>query len=86
MHPDWARSMREQCAAAGVPYFFKRWGEWKPWEYADGDCSQYRCEYQQKNTGEYARHKKLMIRVGKKAAGRNLDGRTHDWLPWEVAE
>lgn len=28
MHPDWARSLRDQCAAAGVPFFFKQWGEW----------------------------------------------------------
>ncbi len=28
MHPDWARGVRDQCAAAGVPYFFKQWGEW----------------------------------------------------------
>lgn len=28
MHPDWARSLRDQCASAGVPFFFKQWGEW----------------------------------------------------------
>ena len=28
MHPDWARSLRDQCAVAGVPFFFKQWGEW----------------------------------------------------------
>lgn len=31
MHPDWARSIRDQCAAAGVAYFFKQWGEFLPW-------------------------------------------------------
>jgi protein gp37 len=30
MHPDWARSLRDQCNAAGVPFFFKQWGEWEP--------------------------------------------------------
>lgn len=30
MHPDWARSLRDQCEAAGVPFLFKQWGEWKP--------------------------------------------------------
>ena len=30
MHPDWARSLRDQCVAAGVPFFFKQWGEWAP--------------------------------------------------------
>jgi len=28
MHPDWARSLHNQCAAAGVPFLFKQWGEW----------------------------------------------------------
>jgi len=27
-HPDWFRSVRDQCKAAGVPFFFKQWGEW----------------------------------------------------------
>lgn len=26
MHPQWARDVRDQCVAAGVPYFFKQWG------------------------------------------------------------
>lgn len=30
MHPDWARSIRDQCAAAGTAFFFKQWGEWAP--------------------------------------------------------
>lgn len=30
MHPDWARSLRDQCAEAGVPFLFKQWGEWAP--------------------------------------------------------
>jgi protein gp37 len=30
MHPDWARGLRDQCAAAGVPFFFKQWGEHRP--------------------------------------------------------
>jgi protein gp37 len=33
MHPDWARSIRDQCAAAGVPFFFKQWGEWATGSY-----------------------------------------------------
>jgi protein gp37 len=28
MHPQWARSLRDQCTAAGVPFHFKQWGEW----------------------------------------------------------
>ena len=30
MHPDWVRGLRDQCVAAGVPFFFKQWGEWGP--------------------------------------------------------
>jgi protein gp37 len=30
MHPEWVRSLRGQCEAAGVPFFFKQWGAWKP--------------------------------------------------------
>lgn len=33
MHPDWARSLRDQCVAAGVPFLFKQWGEWGPGSY-----------------------------------------------------
>ncbi len=28
MHPDWARGIRDQCQASGVPFFMKSWGEW----------------------------------------------------------
>ncbi|WP_454691193.1 phage Gp37/Gp68 family protein [Achromobacter aloeverae] len=30
MHPDWVRSLRDQCVAAGVPFLFKQWGDWAP--------------------------------------------------------
>jgi len=30
MHPQWVRDLRDQCDAAGVPFFFKQWGEWLP--------------------------------------------------------
>lgn len=30
MHPEWALSIRDQCQAAGAPFFFKQWGDWKP--------------------------------------------------------
>ncbi len=31
MHPDSARSIRDQCNAAGVAFFFKQWGRFAPW-------------------------------------------------------
>lgn len=36
MHPAWARELRDQCQAAGVPFFFKQWGSWRPRYYSDG--------------------------------------------------
>jgi protein gp37 len=30
MHPDWVRSIQKQCEAAGVAFYFKQWGKWKP--------------------------------------------------------
>lgn len=40
MHPDWARSLRDQCAAAGVPFLFKQWGEYAPTVWFDGPDSE----------------------------------------------
>jgi protein gp37 len=37
MHPDWARAIRDQCASAGVPFFFKQWGEFLPGYVDDED-------------------------------------------------
>ena len=74
MHPAWARSLRDQCAADGVPFHFKQWGEWAPVEdlrdFKVGEDVSYDGE-----NGEFLR------RVGKKRAGRLLDGRTWDGSP-----
>lgn len=63
MHPDWARSLRDQCVSAGVPFHFKQWGEWAP-----------RAGFTDETT----------FRVGKRKAGRVLDGRTWDEWPLET--
>lgn len=42
MHPDWARSLRDQCAASDVPFMFKQWGEWMHYM-CGGKLRQYRC-------------------------------------------
>lgn len=38
MHPDWARTLRDQCQAAGVKFLFKQWGEWGRWR--DGETGE----------------------------------------------
>jgi len=40
MHPDWARSLRDQCKAAGVPFFFKQWGKKSDGNLLDGKVHQ----------------------------------------------
>ncbi|SLD51107.1 bacteriophage protein gp37 [Mycobacteroides abscessus subsp. bolletii] len=89
MHPDWARSMRDQCVAAGVPFLFKQWGEFRPVLPSDGDVTPDR--YVQCETGRSVDddgmwnasggHWCAMRRLGKKRAGRELDGRTWDQYP-----
>ena len=72
MHPDWARGLRDQCAAAGVPFFFKQWGEWaRPEDVPQQHWSEHHT---------YIDHQ-YMMRVGKHAAGRLLDGVEHNAMP-----
>jgi len=91
MHPEWVRSVRDQCAAAGVPFFFKQWGEWairdssihggipnNPIIRLGENGLDTRDLANCSNAGEEI----YMQRVGSKKTGRHLDGRTHDDLPW----
>ena len=73
MSPDWARNLRDQCEAAGVPFLFKQWGEWLPMlGQAEGVPVR-----EKTNTPDGW----VMGHAGKKAAGRLLDGRTWDGYP-----
>jgi protein gp37 len=76
MSPEWARSLRDQCQQACVPFFFKQMGEWLPgnrhWEFPP---------FHSRGThrwpdGAYS------YRVGKKQAGRLLDGREWNEFPY----
>ena len=84
-HPDWLRSLRDQCKAAGVPFLFKQWGEWSAsWGggthlvYPDG-----RCVPGHHDHPDAWKHKTAepMMRAGKKYAGRLIDGVLHDEYP-----
>lgn len=83
MHPDWARQLRDQCQAAGVAFFFKQWGEYVPCDYADAGANIVRHNGEvHPNAGyDMVRGSCHMRKSGKKAAGRQLDGRTHDEFP-----
>jgi hypothetical protein len=110
-HPDWFRSLRDQCAAAGVPFHFKQWGEW--WE-VDSDARDEDGSHHVVNVpGIEAQERfdpktdrlvapdgrvfaaldalpedvpcRQMTRLGKKFAGRLLDGVEHNAFPEHAA-
>lgn len=98
MHPDWARGLRDQCQASGVPYFFKQWGEWKfeGWAHYDSltwhkdaillrqDGALCRSQTEREANHLEGTHWAEMRRVGKKKAGRLLDGREWSEMPGVV--
>jgi len=83
-HRDWFRSLRDQCASANVPFFFKQWGEWLPSDHAEYaiTCAQ---ECAQKTPKTMRGHKledsTLMLRAGTHISGNHLDGRYHEAFP-----
>ena len=93
-HPDWFRSVRDQCVAADVPFFFKQWGEWAE---HPGDCEDIVHDIRsgagnvalvEKNPDKHYETLmdlfgmgRYMLRVGKRAAGHLLDGREHREFP-----
>lgn len=104
MHPDWARSLRDQCAAAGVPFHFKQWGEWDfteavenstggvdfqppppmsinlmQWRKWEGDEA--RLPRKDEGVDEWFTPAIYSVPVGKKRAGRLLDGVEHNGAP-----
>jgi len=88
MHPDWARSLRDQCARAKVPFLFKQWGNWSPHpdipvrntNQGVGIClkpdGRAGCQ------GDWWEGRAAgMNQLGKKKTGRSLDGQTYDEFP-----
>lgn len=83
MHPDWVRSLRDQCQAAGTRFFFKQWGEWMPAELMNVDTAvkkRYQLTTRPAGSGEICSPWQW-YKTGKREAGRLLDGRTWDEMP-----
>lgn len=96
MHPDWVRVLRDQCADAGVPFLFKQWGEWAPGENCGGPPTRtektatYRCGENpwhfstitpRESEQMHREDEPTLYRIGKRKAGRRLDGKIHDAYP-----
>jgi protein gp37 len=98
MHPDWAQSLRDQCQMAGVAFFFKQFGEWKPFEGGDSRKPDYGTfknnpgDWNDSPVGTFLpdvlglEWGTVMTKVGKKKAGRLLDGREWNEFPGKKNE
>ncbi|WP_068312826.1 phage Gp37/Gp68 family protein [Polycladidibacter hongkongensis] len=94
-HPDWFRSLRDQCASCPTPFLFKQWGNWVPMLDRDKDDPDWRGPYGRANSrpnqyriinleggcGFHGERVHLMRRCTKRAAGRQLDGVEHTAFP-----
>lgn len=96
-HPDWFRSLRDQCLSFHVPYFLKQWGEWipklylenpdaargKPWGTLDiaGNFFPETTPWNGHQGEDSELKEYLMVRVGRWASGALLDGRSHEEMP-----
>ena len=74
-HPDWYRGIRDQCFAADVPFLFKQWGEWLHMSQFVPGTHDLRGK-----TIDGSPHD-FNARIGKKAAGRLLDGVEYNGFP-----
>lgn len=88
MHPDWVRTIRDQCQEANVPFFFKQWGEYLSFEWindtilkcADGTSAH------DDVTASIHLDEIVYSRLGKKKAGNLLDGKKHEQFPKECKD
>lgn len=75
-HPEWLRTMRDECAGANIPFFFKQWGDWLPaGHHAERLPRDKRCKGCDLGG-------QIMLRAGKKNTGSLLDGRQHHESPF----
>lgn len=81
-HPDWFRSLRDQCAAANVPFLFKQWGEFAPTQRTMDEVDRSERKLVPVDFSETQMFPVALVdRVGKKSAGRLLDGVEYNGFP-----
>jgi protein gp37 len=82
MHPEWATSLRDQCAAFDVPFLFKQWGEWKPMSATEDNESDGWYKYPKRQFGgEVYEDREVTGRCIYKTTVLQLDGSQRDECP-----
>lgn len=89
LNPAWARRVRDDCARAETPFLFKQWGDFLPegqldatgFQWAPGADGKAHWWVPEPAFGQPLPDGACSIRIGKKKAGRSLDGRYHDGMP-----
>jgi protein gp37 len=79
MHPFWARNVRSLCENFQIPFLFKQWGEWHP--YVKDMEDRFGTDYGLLKSYFFKEGNMFMYKVGKKAAGRLLNGKTYNGMP-----
>lgn len=75
MHPEWLMSLRDQCVDADIRFHFKQWGNWRP-------INPHQVDGRPRKTISLSDGQQVVIaNIGKKAAGRKLQGVTWDQFP-----
>ena len=81
MQPGWVRDIGEQCSLAGVPFFFKQWGAWA-WSDQLTDEAWKALDASDSGAHDWLhRSESAPARIGKSAAGAELDGREWRQFP-----
>ena len=75
MNPQWVRDLRDQCARADVPFHFKQWGHWSP------EVKALESRVKRVVLTDARGRPITLVKAGKKASGRVLDGKTWDGYP-----
>lgn len=78
MNPEWVRQLRDQCIDLGIRFHFKQWGNWKPVDGGDTDRGARKVLFLSDG------NRVTVMNVGKKQAGRLLDGQHWDEFPEEI--
>ena len=81
MDPQWVIELRDKCLHGNIPFFFKQWGEWMPAHLGSPAASVPTVARRGEEPAVVPTPGAPMLKVGKGAAGRRLDGVTWDQMP-----